>query len=114
VDEQIIDKVSRRAASRRLSVLALGGLALAAVTTIPSVAKGGNGSKGGKRRKKRKTGSGDAAERLIQAKCASQGDQCRASLTEICRGESNCLEGLICCDFFATCNAPAGLSCINA
>ena len=117
MSEQIINTVSRRAAdavSRRTSFLALGGMALAAMTAAPSVAKGGNGRKSGKRRKKRKTGGGDTAEQLIQAKCASQGDQCRASVTELCRGDSNCLEALACCDFFATCDAPAGLRCITA
>ena len=113
MSEQIIDTVSRRAAdtrSRRASLLALGGMALAAVTAAPSVAKGG---KGGKKRKKRNGGNGNTGEQLAQAKCASQGDQCRASLAALCQG-SECLSRLICCDFFATCDAPTGLKCIAA
>ena len=116
MSEQIIDTITRHAASavsRRASLAALGGMALAAVTALPSTAKGG---KRGKSRKKRNGGngsSGNAGEQLAQAKCASQGDQCRASLAALCRG-SECLSKLICCDFFATCNAPTGLKCIGA
>jgi hypothetical protein len=114
VSEEIIDTVSRRAAdavSRRASLLALGGMALAAVTAIPSAAKGG---KGGKKRKKRKGGeggNGNAGEQLAQARCASQVDQCRTSVSGFCDPE-DCPAQLSCCDFFATCNAVGALACI--
>ena len=124
MSEQIIDTVTRRAAdavSRRASFLALGGMALAALTAVPSAAKGGKGGNGRKKGKNRKKGdegtggtvvTGPTGEELAQARCASQGDQCRASLTALCAGEPVCLEGLPCCDLFATCNAAGGLSCI--
>ena len=111
MSEEIIDTVSRRAAdavSRRASLLALGGMALAAVATSPAAAKAG---KRGKRRKKRKGDSGNIAEQLIQARCASQGDQCRTIFAQICNGGADCLASLRCCDSFATCDAVGALSC---
>jgi hypothetical protein len=108
VSEQIIDAVTRHAAdavSRRASLLALGGMALAAV---PSAAKGG------KKRKKRKGGAGgssNAGQQLAQVRCASQVDQCRASVSGFCDPE-DCPAQLSCCDFFATCNAVGALACI--
>ncbi len=90
MSEEIIDTVSRRAAdavSRRTSLLALGGVALAAMTAIPSAAKGG---KGGKKRKKRKGGqggNGNAGQQLAKIRCASQADQCRSVFTQICAGD---------------------------
>ena len=111
MSEEIIDTVSRRAAdavSRRASLLALGGMALAAMTAIPGAAKGG---KGGKKRKKRKGNSGNAGEQLAQAKCASQVDQCRTSVSGFCDPE-DCPAQLSCCDFFATCNAVGALACL--
>ena len=127
MSEQIIDSITRHAAgavSRRASILALGGMALAAVSAVPASAKGNKKGKGGKDRKKNNKGTGDAVipappaptgptgEQLAQARCASQGDQCRAFVTEVCQGDEVCLEVLICCDQFATCNADAGLNCI--
>jgi hypothetical protein len=114
VSEEIIDTVSRRAAdtvSRRASLLALGGMALAALTAVPAAAKGG---KGGKKRKKRKGGDGgrsNAGEQLAQARCASQVDQCRTSVSGFCDPE-DCPAQLSCCDMFATCNAVGALACI--
>ena len=114
MSEEIIDTVSRRAAdavSRRASLLALGGMALAAMTAVPAAAKGG---KGGKKRKKRKGsdgGSSNAGEQLAQARCASQVDQCRASVSGFCDPE-DCPTQLSCCDLFATCNAVGALACI--
>ena len=110
MSEEIIDTVSRRAGdavSRRASLLALGGIALAAMTAIPSAAKGG---KGGKNRKKRKRNSDDAGEQLAQAKCANQVDQCRTSVSGFCDPE-DCPVQLSCCDLFATCNAVGALAC---
>jgi hypothetical protein len=111
VSEEIIDTVTRRAAdavSRRASLLALGGMALAAMTAIPAAAKGG---KGGKKSKKRKGNSGNAGEQLAQAKCASQVDQFRTSVSGFCDPE-DCPAQLSCCDFFATCNAVGALACL--
>jgi hypothetical protein len=108
VSEQIIDSITRHAAgavSRRASLLALGGMVLAAV---PSAAKGG------KKRKKRKGGAGDrsnAGQQLAQARCASQVAQCRASVSGFCDPE-DCPTQLSCCDFFATCNAAGALACM--
>jgi hypothetical protein len=126
MSEQIIDTVTRRAAdavSRRASILALGGVALAALTAVPAAAKGGKGGKGkGKKKgKNRKNGNGGTGnivnpgptgQEIAQVRCAAQGDQCRTSLTAICAGEPQCLEGLACCDLFATCDAAGGLTCI--
>jgi hypothetical protein len=127
VSEQFIDTVTRHAAgavSRRTSILALGGLALAAVSAVPTSAKGNKKGKSGKDRKKNNTGTGNAVtpapppptgptgEQLAQARCASQGDQCRTFITVACQDDEGCLEAFICCDQFATCNAAAGLDCI--
>ncbi len=114
MSEQIIDAVSRHAAdavSRRASLLALAGMALAAVTAVPSAAKGGGR---GKKRKKRKGGNEDTSTGigpLAQARCASQFDQCREIITVLCR-DSGCLDKLICCNSFATCDAAGALACI--
>jgi hypothetical protein len=113
VSEQIIDSVTRHAAgavSRRASLLALGGMVLAAMTAVPAAAKGGNK---GKKRKKRNAGDGTAIGPLAQARCASQIDVCRQTIAAICgSGDSECLAKLACCDFFATCNAGGALACI--
>ena len=128
MSELIIDSITRHAAdavSRRASILALGGMALAAVSAVPASAKG---KKKGKNRKDRKkaTGGGEVVsptpaapaptgptgEQLAQTRCAAQGAQCRAFLTAACGDSQDCLEALICCDQFATCNAATGLSCI--
>jgi hypothetical protein len=116
VSEQFIDTVTRHAAgavSRRASLLTLGGMALATMSVVPAAAKG---EKKGKKRKKHKGSDGgisNAGQQLAQAKCASQGDQCRASVTALCEGDSECLDlRLRCCDFFATCNGGTGLVCI--
>jgi hypothetical protein len=89
-------------------------MALAAMTAIPSAAKGGKGGKGGKKRNKRKGGdggNGNAGEQLAQARCASQADQCRTSVSGFCDPE-DCPAQLSCCDLFATCNAVGALACI--
>jgi hypothetical protein len=108
MSEQIIAAVTRRAAgavSRRASVLALGGMVLAAV---PSAAKGG---KKGKKGKKRNAGDGTAIGPLAQARCASQTDQCRAIFLDLCR-DSQCLSNIICCNSLATCDADGALACL--
>ena len=108
-----IDIVSRRAAnavSRRTSLLALGGLALAVITAAPSAAKGG------KKHKKRKGGNGSDSSGfgpLAQARCASQVDQCRAIFTDLCQ-DAQCFSRIICCNSLATCNADGALACIFA
>jgi hypothetical protein len=111
VSEQIIDTLTRRAAgavSRRASFLALGGMALAAVTAAPSAAKGG---KRGKKGKKRKGIAGNAGQLLSQARCASQVDPCRTAVSGFCDSE-DCPQQLSCCDLFATCNAAGALDCM--
>ena len=125
MSEQIIDSITRHAAgavSRRASILALGGMALTAVAAVPTSAKGNKNGKNRKDRKKNNKGAvgvvtrtptGPTGEQLSQARCASQGDQCRTFVTEVCEDEG-CLRALICCDQFATCNAAAGLNCIFA
>jgi hypothetical protein len=114
VSEQIIDTITRRAAgavSRRTSLLALGGMALVAVTAAPSAAKGG---KKGKKPKKRKGGNGSDGTGfgpLAQARCASQVDQCRAIVTDLCE-DAECLGKIVCCAPLATCNADGALACL--
>jgi hypothetical protein len=112
MSERIIDTVSRRAAdaaSRRASLLALGGMALAAVAAAPSAASAG---KKRKKRKKRGGGNGNAIGPLAQARCASQVDQCRTSITALCEGNADCLALLSCCNSFVTCDAVGALRCI--
>jgi hypothetical protein len=117
VSEEIIDTVSRHAAgavSRRVSLLALGGMALAAMTAVPAAAKGGKKGKKGKKRKGGAGGSSNAGEQLVQARCASQVDQCRTSFTPVCQGDAGCLARLSCCDLFATCDGTGAISCLFA
>jgi hypothetical protein len=113
VSEQIIDTVRRHAAgavSRRASLLALSGVALAAMAATPSAARAG---KKGKKRKKRNDGGSNSIGPLAQARCVSQVDQCRQTITAICgSGDSECLAKVVCCDSFATCNAVGALACI--
>ena len=111
MSEQFFDTVSRGAAgvsTRRTSLLALGGVALAAMTAVPSAAKG---RKGGKKGKKRKGDGGNAGKKLAQARCARQVDQCRAAVSGFC-DSGDCPAQLSCCDFFATCNAVGALACM--
>jgi hypothetical protein len=110
VSEQIIDTFTRRAAgavSRRTSLLALGGMALTAMTAAPAAARGG------KKRKKRNDGDSNAIVPLAQARCASQADQCRAIFTDLCQ-DAQCLSRIFCCNPLATCDADGALACIFA
>jgi hypothetical protein len=110
VSEQIIDTFTRRAAgavSRRTSLLALGGMALTAMTAAPAAARGG------KKRKKRNDGDSNAIGPLAQARCASQADQCRAIFTDLCQ-DAQCLSRIFCCNPLATCDADGALACIFA
>jgi hypothetical protein len=110
VSEQIIDTFTRRAAgavSRRASLLALGGMALTAMTAAPAAARGG------KKRKKRNDGDSNAIGPLAQARCASQADQCRAIFTDLCQ-DAQCLSRIFCCNPLATCDADGALACIFA
>jgi hypothetical protein len=88
-------------------------MTLAAMTASPTAAEGG---KRGKKRKKRKGsdgGTSNAGQQLAQSRCASQGDQCRASVAALCQDDAECLNvSLPCCDLFATCNGGTGLVCI--
>ena len=113
MSEQIIDIVTRRAAdagSRRASLLALGGMALAAMTAAPSAAKGG---KKGKKRKGGNEDNGNAIGPLAQARCAGQVDQCRAIITDLCQ-DAQCLSRITRCNPFATCDAEWRPACIFA
>jgi hypothetical protein len=116
VSEEIIDTVSRHAAgavSRRVSLLALGGMALAAMTAVPAAAKGGKKGKKGKKRKGGNEDNGNAIGPLAQARCAGQVDQCRAIFTDLCQ-DAQCLSRITCCNPFATCDADGALACIFA
>lgn len=53
-------------------------------------------------------------KRIKTKRCRPQVDQCVASLTAICEGNTECLQNLICCDLFADCNAGPAVQCIFA
>jgi hypothetical protein len=82
------------AVSRRTSLLALGGTAMAIAAT-PTVTSAG---KAGKKAKQR---------------CKRQGKQCRNVLAAECGNDQECLdEFLRCCGPFSRCQARQGFNCL--
>ena len=109
MNETVIDRRTRRAAttvSRRGSLASLGALALFATGAGAAAAKGGKGKGKGKAAKK--------AKKQAQKKCQQQVDVCREFLEAFC-GEDGCSEGIVeCCESFSTCRADEVLECIFA
>jgi hypothetical protein len=100
MNEIVFDVVTRRAAevvSRRRSIIAMGGAALAAAISNPLETEAG---KSGKKSKKR---------------CKRQKQQCRSFYEGLCQGDPFCEERYFaCCEFLASCNASAYLQCFHA
>ena len=98
LSDRAIDVISRRTAdalSRRGSLLALGGLALAASVPASTV----KGRKGKNRKKRRKT-------------CQRQVAPCQAFFTAICFGDPDCeAEFFPCCEQLANCDSAGLLEC---
>ena len=99
MNDNIIAALARQATavSRRGSLRALGGAALAGTLAAPTVARAGkSGKKSGKR-------------------CQKQREQCREVFAERCQGSQVCEEAFApCCEQFAQCRAEAALRCIFA
>jgi hypothetical protein len=99
------DDVSRRAAgraSRRGSLMALGGAAMAATVAGVPVVQAGNARKKTKRR--------------IRRTCGRQVDACREAILDLCGSGIDCEEDnlerlLLCCDNLSNCQAGASLDC---
>jgi hypothetical protein len=97
---QVRDGVNQRAlnvVSRRSSILAIGGSALAAALAKPASTRAGKSGKN-KNAKKR---------------CKRQVQQCRNAYVDICDVNVACTETVAtCCAHLATCNAGAAFECL--
>lgn len=98
LSERAFDTFARRAAdavSRRNSILALGGAALAAaVMTEP-------------------TSSRRKAKKQVKKKCKRQVAPCRAFFAGLCLGDLDCQDALFpCCDHLAQCDSGAMFECM--
>lgn len=56
--------------------------------------------------------AGKKAKKKARRLCRNQVAQCQTALTELCGDDPLCLEGLACCDLFATCDTTGALVCI--
>jgi hypothetical protein len=82
------------AMSRRASLSALSGAAMA-IASAPTVTSAGKAGKKANR------------------KCRRQGKQCRAFATAECGDDQECLDAFLpCCAFFSRCQAEPGLPCL--
>lgn len=93
------DDFTRRAAgtvSRRASLMTLGGAALAAATTKPSIAEA-------KKNKNKK------AKKKAKKKCKQQVPQCETALAQV---GGNGPQLVFCCQFLGSCNATQFIQCI--
>ena len=97
MSDSAFDERTLHGASRRRSLLTLGGAALAAVVATPANVAAKKGRKGMER-------------------CRKQQPQCRAAIEEYCAPQSNqqpCLTNLsLCCDRFTSCNVGAAITCV--
>lgn len=94
------DDFTRRAAgtvSRRASLMTLGGAALAAAATKPSIAE----AKKNKNKKAKKK-----AKKKANQKCQQQVPQCETALAQLDRPQG------FCCQFLADCNASEFIQCL--
>jgi hypothetical protein len=100
MDIKTFDAIARQVAavSRRGTIRALGGAAMAAGLAAPTVIRAGEAGKNGRKRCKRQRG------------------QCLAFFAEFCEPKDDpagCLEEVRpCCEHFARCNAGAGIECL--
>jgi hypothetical protein len=94
VEERAFDVLARQAASRRSSLLALGGAALAAAVSEPT-------------RAKQKT------KKQVRKKCRRQVAPCRSFFAGVCFGDPDCEAALFpCCDYLAQCDSGSMFECI--
>jgi hypothetical protein len=115
VSEHRFDTIARTAAaavSRRTSVLAFGGAALAAAMRGAPVAGAARDNGAKKVRKKLKK----VKKQFAQA-CAAQPGQCQAAVNAFCAekgmGQAQCLQQLSpCCALITDCNVGPGFTCI--
>ncbi len=95
--ETMFDETTRRGASRRTSLLALGGAAVAATLGAPSLLKA----------KRRKSGKGQ---------CRKQRSQCRGGVEEFCATTGlpeMCLNDFLpCCDRLTGCTVGGAVTCV--
>lgn len=102
MSKEAFDAVTRQAAdamSRRKSMLALGGLALAASLAEPPAALG--------KKKKRR------AKKQVRKKCRRQVRDCRNFFSGFCGGIPECEEEFYpCCEELAKCDAGAMFTCL--
>jgi hypothetical protein len=54
--------------------------------------------------------AGKKAKKKARQLCQKQVAECQTALTELCDPE--CLEDLVCCDFFGQCDTTGALACI--
>jgi hypothetical protein len=101
MNSSALDALTRNAGavSRRSSLLAFGGVALATALTAPAKARAG---KGGKKKAKRQ--------------CTKQKPQCVAAVTDYCDTLVDpplCKSSYLpCCEQFTGCNVDAGIACL--
>ena len=102
MSDHAIDTITRRAAdvvSRRGSLLALGGAALAATMVTPAAAPA-------KKRASR-------ARKQVRKTCRRKARECNTFFTPLCGGDPECKEEMAtCCAHFGKCNVPEALECI--
>ena len=97
VGEKAFDAFTRRvpdAVSRRNSLLALGGAALAASGVKPVSAK-------------------QKAKKQVRKKCRRQVTPCRSFFAGVCFGDPDCEAALFpCCDYLAQCDSGSMFECL--
>jgi hypothetical protein len=108
MSEQTFDAFSRHAAmavSRRTSLLALGGMALAAATATP-------GATAAKSRKNRKRQKG---KKDVLKLCAPQVNECKTAIGANCGADASCLVVIdVCCPLLGKCQNSAFWDCVIA
>ncbi len=107
MSDRAIEVISRRAAdalSRRGSLLALGGLALAAAMPASTAKADKNRHKHKHKKKKKNNGT---------VLCQGQVAPCQAFFSGLCMGDDDCVAEFVpCCAPLATCNSVGLLDCL--
>lgn len=106
MDERTFDALSRQAnglTSRRTSLLALGAMALAAVTGQTNAA-----TKGKKKRKRKGRGQSQNVNKL----CEPQVQQCQEFVAEVCEGNTCPAVIGTCCPLLGTCQNAEFWRCL--
>jgi hypothetical protein len=101
--------------SRRSSLAALSGAALAAglVAPLTASAKDNKAKKAKKKAKKKCKRQRGQCEAAVQAFCPPPNGPSSGSVTADGNGPSNCVQRFsACCPFFSTCNAQQGVECL--